>query len=89
VQPGALVEDVQKGQALSLDRCSTFVSYLDLAAGMIEIAESGEHNWKGVCVMATSEKVRFEPKAPLQVARGLVWHFAPWLYWTLHYFQLV
>ena len=89
VQPGALVEDEQKGHALSLDRCSPFVSYLDLAAGMIEIAESGDYRWKGISVMGTSKNVKFEPNAPLQILRGLVWHFAPWLYWTCHYLRLV
>ncbi|KAL8866793.1 MAG: hypothetical protein Q9198_008755 [Flavoplaca austrocitrina] len=83
VQPGALTEDNQKGHELSVDEMSeSFVSYLDLAAGMIEIAESGTYSWMGVSVNATSKDVRFEPKAPAQISRGLVWHFAPWLYFT-------
>ena len=89
VQPGALVEDVQKGHALSLDQCSPLISYLDLAAGMIEIAESGKYDWKGVSLVATSKDVKFPYKAPPQILRGLVWHFAPWLYWTCHYLRLV
>ncbi|KAL8671596.1 MAG: hypothetical protein Q9168_003902 [Polycauliona sp. 1 TL-2023] len=83
VQPGGLTEDVQKGHELNLDKMSEgFVSYLDLAAGMIEIAESGTYDWMGVSVNAESKDVRFERNAPPQILRGLVWHFAPWLYWA-------
>ena len=90
VQPGALTEDVQKGHKLSLDKMSeSFVSYLDLAAGMIEIAESGTYNWMGVSVNATSKDVKFEPKVPAQISRGLVWHFAPWLYFTCRHLGVV
>lgn len=89
VQPGALVEDEQKGYKLSLDDCSTFVSYLDLAAGMIEIAETQDYDGKSVSLKATSKDVKFEPNAPPQIARGLVWHFAPALHWICRYLRLV
>ncbi len=79
IQPGGLVEDEQKGHALSLDRqgAVAFVSYLDLAAGMIEIAEAGNFDGTGVSVISTSKDVKFEWKAPKQLVRGLIWHFAP------------
>ncbi|KAL8939271.1 MAG: hypothetical protein Q9216_003442 [Gyalolechia sp. 2 TL-2023] len=84
VQPGGLTEDAQRGHKLSVDGESTgFLSYLDLAAGMIEIAESGTYAWMGVAVVATGEGVRFEAKAPMQILRGLVWHFWPGAYWGL------
>ena len=90
VQPGGLTEDVQKGHKLSVDKAADgFVSYLDLAAGMIEIAESGTYNWMGVSVNPTAKDVKFEPNAPPQVLRGLVWHFAPWLYWTCRSLRIV
>ncbi|KAL8643844.1 MAG: hypothetical protein Q9226_008085 [Calogaya cf. arnoldii] len=90
VQPGGLTEDVQKGHTLSKDKMSDgFVSYLDLAAGMIEIAESGTYNWMGVSVNATAKDVKFEPNAPPQILRGLVWHCAPWLYWTCRSLSIV
>ncbi|KAI4271434.1 MAG: hypothetical protein L6R38_006877 [Xanthoria sp. 2 TBL-2021] len=90
VQPGGLTEDVQKGHKLSVDKASDgFVSYLDLAAGMIEIADSGTYNWMGVSVNATAKDVKFEPNAPPQILRGLVWHFAPWLYWTCRSLRMV
>lgn len=79
IQPGGLVEDEQKGHALSLDRKGApgFVSYLDLAAGMIEIAEARKYDNVGVSVISTAKDVKFEWKAPKQLAKGLVWHFAP------------
>lgn len=92
VQPGALSEDVQKGHELSVEhmsQASPFVSYLDLAAGMIEIAEKRSHAWEGVSVMATSKDVKFESNAPPQILRGLAWHFAPWMYWTFRSLRVV
>lgn len=88
IQPGGLVEDAQKGHALSLDRRGAvpFVSYLDLAAGMIEIAEAGDFDGIGVSVISTSKDVKFEWKAPKQLARGLVWHFAPPIAHVAKYF---
>ena len=92
VQPSALTEDVQKGHKLCLDKMaegSPFVSYLDLAAGMIEIAKSPSYAWMGVSVVATGKNTKFEPKAPPQILRGLVWHFAPWLYAPCRYLRIV
>lgn len=89
VQPGGLTQDLQKGHKLSLDKASDLVSYPDLAAGMIEIAESGTYTWMGVSVNATAKDVKFEPNAPPQLLRGLVWHYAPWLYWTCRSLRIV
>ena len=92
VQPAALTEDVQKGHKLSLEKMmedSSFVSYLDLAAGMIEIAQSGSYAWMGVAVVATGKDIKFEPNAPPQLLRGLLWHYAPWLYAPCKYLSIV
>ncbi|KAI4189002.1 MAG: hypothetical protein L6R41_001756 [Letrouitia leprolyta] len=94
VRPPALTEDVQKGHELSVEKiASGFLSYLDLAAGMIEIAESGggkeRYKGMGVSVIPTGKDVRFEPNAPPQILRGLVWHFAPWMYWTCRALRIV
>ncbi|KAI4207175.1 MAG: hypothetical protein LQ346_000753 [Caloplaca aetnensis] len=89
VQPGGLSQDVQKGHKLSVDKASDLVGYPDLAAGMIEIAESQTYKWVGVSVNATAKDVKFEPNLPPQVLRGLVWHFAPWLYWTCRSLRIV
>lgn len=82
IQPGGLVEDEQRGHRLSMEECGGgFVSYLDLAAGMIEVAQSDGYEGKGVSVVPTSKDIKFEWKAPRQVLRGLVWHFLPSLGW--------
>ncbi|SLM35661.1 NAD(P)-binding domain [Lasallia pustulata] len=89
IQPGALTEDEQKGHTLSTEHTGDgFVSYLDLAAGMIEVANSGGYGWMGVSVNPTGKDVKFEWKAPKQVARGLVWHFAPSLGWAMKHMGL-
>lgn len=90
VQPGGLTGDVQRGHRVSLEACSPMVSYLDLAAGMIEIAEAGDvYDWEGVSVRATGKNVRFERNAPGQIARGFLWHFVPSLYWMCRYLRIV
>ena len=89
VQPGGLVEDVQRGHAFSLDRkgdIPPFISYPDLAAGMIEIAETGQFEGLGVSVVPTSKDVKFEWNSPKQIIRGMVWRFAPSFGWALKYF---
>ncbi len=89
VTPGGLAADEQKGHVLSLDHCSqTFLSYPDLAAGMIEIAESSGYDWMGVCVLPKSKDVKIEWKAPAQMARGLVWHYLPSVGWVAKYLGL-
>lgn len=92
VQPGALTEDVQKGHKLSVDDMignSPFISYLDLAAGMIEIAESGSYEWMGISVNATGKDVWIVWNAPPQILRGLIRHFAPWSYWMCRSLRIV
>ncbi|KAI9819934.1 MAG: hypothetical protein M1827_006504 [Pycnora praestabilis] len=84
IQPGALVHDAQKGHELNLDRIGgTFLSYLDLAAGMVEVADEGQgrYDWRGVCVVPTGKDVAIEWKVPFVFAKGLLWHFVPPAYW--------
>lgn len=88
VTPGGLVEDEQKGHVLSLDHSQTFLSYPDLAAAMIEIAESSGYNWLGVGVLPKGKDVKIEWKAPAQMARGLVWHYLPWIGWAAKHLGL-
>lgn len=80
IQPGALTEDIGRGHKLALDKMSPFVSYPDLAAGMIEVVETGGYSWEGVAVVATSKDVQYGVGAPKALVRGLVWHYLPWMY---------
>ncbi|KAK3117869.1 hypothetical protein LTR53_000282 [Teratosphaeriaceae sp. CCFEE 6253] len=45
IKPGGLVHDAQKGHELSTERQQTFLSFLDLAAGMIEVADAKRGSW--------------------------------------------
>ena len=85
IQPGGLVQDTQKGHALSLDRQQTFLSYPDLAAGIIEAATAGgdQYSWKGVSVVPTSNDTKIEWKVPIYVMKGLTTHYLPAVAWVL------
>ncbi|KAK4995389.1 hypothetical protein LTR66_004782 [Elasticomyces elasticus] len=82
VKPGGLVHDAQKGRELSTERAQTFLSFLDLAAGMIEIADEDGDKWdmKSVSVLPTAKNVKIEWKAPIYLVKGLFFHFFPSLY---------
>ncbi|KAL8825262.1 MAG: hypothetical protein Q9191_004521, partial [Dirinaria sp. TL-2023a] len=74
IQPGALSNDVAKGHRLCSDgNTQGFISYADVAAGMVEIAErseatkgveGGEFDWEPVVIAPTSDKVDFNWDAP-------------------------
>ena len=80
VQPGGLVEDERKGHELSLERQGEFLSYPDLAAGMIELAHDGKYDWKGVSVIPTG-KSKVEWWLPWYLVKGLLFHYVPPSYW--------
>lgn len=90
MKPGGLVLGKRKGHKLSLDEMDPFVSYADLASGMIEVAESkGAYEWMGVGVVASVKGTKVGvPWRELMgnVSRGLTWHFFPALYWFSRYF---
>lgn len=83
IQPGALSSDPeQRGHTLSVTKsASGFLSYVDLAAGMIEAAQSGDmYDWKGVCVNPVSAETKFDWQAPKNLIRGLWQCFWQWLF---------
>jgi hypothetical protein len=77
VKPGGLVHDKQKGHELSTERQQTFLSFLDLAAGMVEVADTEGDKWdmKNVSVLPTARDVKFEWMAPINLVKGLLCHF--------------
>ena len=93
VQPGGLVHDTPKGHVVSTDKEHTPLSYLDLAAGMLEVADrcSGEgmYAWKGVSVVPAKEGTRFPVMAPVYLVKGLVSWYMPFLYGPCRWFGLV
>ena len=82
IKPGGLSVDVQRGHALNLDHDESFVSYLDLAAGMIEAADEpgGRFDSKNVCVVNRNGGARFPPGTPVCILTGLARHFFPFLH---------
>ena len=91
IQPGGLAKDVQKGHRLSTESTQGFISYPDLAAGMIEAAETeGEqYSWKGVAVVPTAKDVKFNWDAPKNIIRGLFALYLPSAYWAVRWMGLV
>lgn len=81
-RPGALAYDLQRGHVLSTKEAVSPVSFLDLAAGMIEIAKAhGDlYDMKGVAVNPTSNDVAIPWGSSMLILEGLLYHFFPWTY---------
>lgn len=82
-KPGAISHDVQGGHVLSTEEQASPVSYLDVAAGMVECGEEGGGGrfvGMGVSVLPKAEKVKVPWEAPVSLVQGLLVHFFPWLY---------
>ena len=82
IKPGGLVHDKQKGHEISMVTAKTPLSFLDLAAGMVEVADSddGRYDMKNVSVLATAKDVVFPWDGIYFVFTGLLYHFFPWTY---------
>ncbi|EED13796.1 conserved hypothetical protein [Talaromyces stipitatus ATCC 10500] len=82
IKPGALSVDVQRGHALSLTDEQSPVSYLDLAAAMIEAAddENGSYDLKNMSVINTNGAAKFPTGTPMHIALGLLRHILPLLH---------
>lgn len=82
VKPGALSVDIQRGHQLSLTDQDGPLSYLDLAAAMIEAAdnENGEYDMKDVSVLTANGKAKFPTGTPLCILLGLLRHVFPFLH---------
>ena len=82
VMPGGLSHDVRQGHELSAERQQTFISFLDLAAGMVEVADA-DARWEGKhvsVVLKEGRKARIEWWAPVLLGKGLLCYAFPWLY---------
>jgi putative NADH-flavin reductase len=83
IMPGGIVHDVQRGHELSTTSQQTFVSFLDVAGAMIEVADSeGDRwDWQNVSlVLKGGQTAKLEWRAPVLLSKGLVLHYAPWMY---------
>ncbi|KAF2832488.1 NAD(P)-binding protein [Ophiobolus disseminans] len=83
VMPGGITKDVQRGHELCTTRQQTFVSFLDVAAAMIEVADEEGDRWDGQnvsLVLKGGQKAKMEWWAPVVLGKGLILHFFPWMY---------
>lgn len=82
IKPGGLSVDKQRGHRLTLDEEESFVSYADIAAGMIEAAdaEPGAWNTKNVGVVNTNGGAKFPPGTPRCIVLGLLRFYFPMLH---------
>lgn len=90
IKPGGLVHDKQKGHQISMTTAKTPLSFLDLAAGMVEVADSddGQYDMKNVSVLAAATDVVFPWDGIYFVCTGLLFHFFPWTYHYLGEYPL-
>lgn len=82
IKPGALSVDLQRGHALSLTNQESPISYLDLAAAMIEAADdpTGQFDSRNVGVVNTNGAASFPSGTPLCILLGLLRHYFPYLH---------
>lgn len=82
VKPGALSVDIQRGHALSFTDEESPLSYLDLAAAMIEAVDddSGSYDMRNVSVVGVNGKAKFPTGTPMCILMGLLRHFFPFMH---------
>jgi hypothetical protein len=82
IKPGGLSVDVQRGHRLTLDAEESFVSYLDIAAGMIEAADDAGGKWdrKNVAIVNSNGKAKFPPGTPRCIVLGLLRYYFPFIH---------
>lgn len=84
IKPGGLAVDISRGHQLSLDEEESFISYLDLAAAMIEAVgdEYGLYDGQNVGVVngVRGKGASFPRGTPLCISMGLLRHYFPWLH---------
>ncbi|KAL1866359.1 hypothetical protein Daus18300_006823 [Diaporthe australafricana] len=84
VKPGGISRDARRGHVLASDRSQTFVSFLDVAGGMVECAEvggDGGGRWAGGSVSVLSRgKAKVEWSSGFLLLRNLLCTWLPGLY---------
>jgi putative NADH-flavin reductase len=82
IKPGGLSVDKQRGHRLDLDHEESFVSYLDLAAAMVEASDDpdGQYDMKNVSVVNTNGSACFPRGTPGCLLTGLLRYYFPWLH---------
>lgn len=81
VKSGGIAVDIAGGHEIRFDKQQTFISYPDLAGGMLEIAdeETDKYDGKNVSVISPRRARPEYRNAPLLLV-GVLIYFFPWLY---------
>lgn len=84
IKPAGLSVDVSRGHRLTLDEEESFISYLDLSAGMIEAADDDESRYDGRNVGVVNARrgmgAKFPRGTPMCIMMGLLRHLFPYLH---------
>lgn len=81
VKPGGISTDARRGHVLSTEGSQTFVSFLDVAGGMVQCADEGAARWAGGSVSVLSEgKAKVEWSSGPLLLRNMLCSWVPWLY---------
>ncbi|KAF2017037.1 putative NAD-dependent epimerase/dehydratase [Aaosphaeria arxii CBS 175.79] len=84
IKPAGLSPDISRGHQLTLDEEESFISYLDLSAGMIEAVQDPEGRYVGRNVGVVNAKrgvgAKFPRGTPFCILMGLTRHFFPFLH---------
>lgn len=81
VKPGGISTDARRGHVLSTEGSQTFVSFLDVAGGMVQCADEGAARWAGGSVSVLSGgNARVEWSSGPLLLRNMVCTWVPWLY---------
>lgn len=81
MKPGGISTDARRGHVLSTEGSQTFVSFLDVAGGMVQCADEGAARWAGGSVSVLSRgKARVEWSSGPVLLRNMVCTWVPWLY---------
>ncbi|RAK79030.1 uncharacterized protein BO72DRAFT_506790 [Aspergillus fijiensis CBS 313.89] len=82
IKPGGLSVDKQRGHRLDLHHEESFISYLDLAAAMVEAADDpeGRYDMKNVGVVNTNGSARFPLGTVGCLLMGVLRYYFPMLH---------
>lgn len=81
VKPGGISTDARRGHELTTEGSQTFVSFLDVAGGMVQCADEGASRWAGGSVSVLSRgKARVEWSSGPVLLRNMLCTWIPWLY---------
>jgi NAD(P)-dependent dehydrogenase (short-subunit alcohol dehydrogenase family) len=82
MKPGGLVHDTARGHEICVNKAQTPLSFLDLAGGMVEVADAadGRYDMRNVSVIPKSGGSKFPWDGIYYTFTGLLFHYFPWAY---------